>query len=104
MEASERTPLLAPNPDESEDALALKHELLYKRFSPTQKRLYVAIVAWSGQMACVYRISLVLFVHWSNNANDLSHHSGLIRAINTSNRKGLSFFGGGHQVSLLPLK
>lgn len=50
LEASEDTPLLhtpAPN-DISDDPVALKHEQLYKRFSPAHKRIIVAIVSWSG--------------------------------------------------------
>lgn len=61
IEASEETPLIhAPNLDESEDAIAFKHEQLYKRFSPTHKRIIVAIVSWSGLIPCKHHVHEIL--------------------------------------------
>ena len=49
VEATEDTPLInTPNPNDSEEVVVLKHEQLYKRFSPAYKRIIVSIVSWSG--------------------------------------------------------
>lgn len=48
MAATEASPLLPDVPVDPE------HELLYRRFSPQQKRGIVAVIAWAGLIPCAY--------------------------------------------------
>lgn len=99
IEASEETPLLhsaiADNP--SEDAIALKHELLYKRFSPAYKRIIVIIMSWSG---LIPRMHLVYVCHLYEADVIPSVCVGIIHTVNTTDCERPSFDWGYHQVSL----
>ena len=56
LEANEESPLLTGSPSSSSsysgDPELVKHELLYQRFSPEQKRAIVAVIAWAGLIPC----------------------------------------------------
>ena len=54
MEATEETSLLTDPP--STDPEALRHELLYQRFSPSQKRVIVALISLAGLIPCTSRV------------------------------------------------
>lgn len=67
-EVSERTPLIRAVPNESTSAALaddevlvatpfeepLKHDAIYNRFSPTKKKIIVALIAWSGLIPCMF--------------------------------------------------
>ena len=48
--ATEESPLLAP----SSNPEILKHDLLYQRFSPSQKRTIVALISYGAVIPCEY--------------------------------------------------
>ncbi|KXN87031.1 putative transporter AQR1 [Leucoagaricus sp. SymC.cos] len=50
MSLSEETPLLHDDGSLEYEATKKKHELIYERFKPSQKRVLVAIVSWCGLM------------------------------------------------------
>ncbi|OBZ75053.1 MFS antiporter QDR3 [Grifola frondosa] len=54
--SSEETPLLE---ESSSDPAILKHEQLYNRFSPPQKRVIVALVSWAGFIPLLVAASFI---------------------------------------------
>lgn len=50
MEATEESPLLAT--PVSADPEILKHDLLYERFTPSHKRVIVAVISWAALIPC----------------------------------------------------
>ena len=53
MTSTEETPLLTGTTSISDPEI-LKHDLLYQRFSPSQKRTIVALISYAAVIPCEY--------------------------------------------------
>ena len=51
MTSTEESSLLAVSPS---DQRTLKHDLLYQRFSPSQKRAIVTLISYAAVIPCEY--------------------------------------------------
>ena len=88
---SEESPLLPSDQDNN----VVKHEAVYRRFSPAKKRLIVGMVSICGLIPCESRLSnpLIQLIIYLTIRFHHSIRDRLIYTRHSNNRKGAQFYG-----------